>query len=44
VDLWREIASDLKTDFEFKEIRVDDRFGALMNGWIDVRRYLGEYQ
>jgi polar amino acid transport system substrate-binding protein len=36
VDLWREIASDLKTDFEFKEIRVDDRFGALMNGWIDV--------
>jgi ABC-type amino acid transport substrate-binding protein len=36
VDLWREIASDLKTDFEFREIRVDDRFGALMNGWIDV--------
>ncbi|MBV9876262.1 MAG: transporter substrate-binding domain-containing protein, partial [Verrucomicrobia bacterium] len=36
VDLWREIASDLKTDFEFREIRVGDRFGALMNGWIDV--------
>jgi polar amino acid transport system substrate-binding protein len=36
VDLWREIASDLNTDFEFKEIRVDDRFRALMNGWIDV--------
>jgi polar amino acid transport system substrate-binding protein len=36
VDLWQEIASDLKTDFEFKEIRVDDRFGTLMNGWIDV--------
>jgi polar amino acid transport system substrate-binding protein len=36
VDLWREIAADLKTDFEFKEIRVDQRFGALMNGWIDV--------
>src|ERR1700756_4228547 len=36
VDLWREIASDLKTDFEFRDIRVDDRFEALMNGWIDV--------
>src|ERR1700751_3120053 len=36
VDLWQEIASDLKTDFEFREIRVNDRFGALMNGWIDV--------
>ena len=36
VDLWREIASDLKVDFEFKEIPVADRFNALMNGWIDV--------
>jgi polar amino acid transport system substrate-binding protein len=36
VDLWREIASDLKADFEFKEIPVADRFNALMNGWIDV--------
>ena len=36
VDLWREIASDLKVDFEFKEIPVADRFTALMNGWIDV--------
>jgi len=36
VDLWREIASDLKVDFEFKEIPVADRFDALMNGWIDV--------
>jgi polar amino acid transport system substrate-binding protein len=36
VDLWKEIASDLKTDFEFEEIGVADRFQALMNGWIDV--------
>jgi polar amino acid transport system substrate-binding protein len=36
IDLWREIASDLKVDFEFKEIPVADRFNALMNGWIDV--------
>jgi polar amino acid transport system substrate-binding protein len=36
VDLWREIASDLKVDFEFKEIPVADRFNALMNGWVDV--------
>jgi ABC-type amino acid transport substrate-binding protein len=36
VDLWREIASDLKIDFELKEIPVADRFNALMNGWIDV--------
>jgi polar amino acid transport system substrate-binding protein len=36
VDLWREIASDLKVDFEFKEIPVADRFTALMSGWIDV--------
>jgi polar amino acid transport system substrate-binding protein len=36
VDLWKEIASDLKVDFEFKEIPVADRFNALMNGWIDV--------
>jgi ABC-type amino acid transport substrate-binding protein len=36
VDLWREIASDLKVDFEFKELPVADRFTALMNGWIDV--------
>ena len=36
VDLWREIAADLKVDFEFKEIPVADRFNALMNGWIDV--------
>jgi polar amino acid transport system substrate-binding protein len=36
VDLWREIASDLKADFEFKEIPVAERFDALMNGWIDV--------
>jgi polar amino acid transport system substrate-binding protein len=36
VDLWREIASDLKVDFEFKEIPVADRFTALMNDWIDV--------
>jgi polar amino acid transport system substrate-binding protein len=36
VDLWREIASDLKVDFEFREIPVADRFTALMNGWIDV--------
>ena len=36
VDLWREVASDLKTDFEFREITVADRFRALMTGWIDV--------
>jgi polar amino acid transport system substrate-binding protein len=36
VELWREIASDLKADFEFKEIPVADRFDALMSGWIDV--------
>jgi polar amino acid transport system substrate-binding protein len=36
VDLWREVASDLKVDFEFKEIPVAERFDALMNGWIDV--------
>jgi polar amino acid transport system substrate-binding protein len=36
VDLWREIASDLKVDFEFREIAVADRFTDLMNGWIDV--------
>ncbi|MBV8279144.1 MAG: transporter substrate-binding domain-containing protein [Verrucomicrobia bacterium] len=36
VDLWREIASDLKVDFEFREIPVADRFTALMTGWIDV--------
>ena len=36
VDLWREVASDLKADFEFKEIPVAERFNALMNGWIDV--------
>jgi polar amino acid transport system substrate-binding protein len=36
VDLWREVASDLKTDFEFREITVAERFRALMTGWIDV--------
>lgn len=36
IDLWREIASDLKVDFEFKEIPFAERFNALMNGWIDV--------
>jgi len=36
IDLWREVASDLKADFEFKEIPVAERFNALMNGWIDV--------
>ena len=36
IDLWREVASDLKVDFEFKEIPVAERFNAIMNGWIDV--------
>ena len=36
VDLWKEIASDLNVDFEFKEITVATRFEGLMNGWFDV--------
>ena len=36
VDLWKEIASDLKVEFEFREITVATRFEGLMNGWFDV--------
>jgi polar amino acid transport system substrate-binding protein len=36
VDLWKEIASDLNVDFQFKEITVATRFEGLMNGWFDV--------
>lgn len=36
VDLWRQIASDLNTDYQLKEISVENRFPGLMNGWFDV--------
>ncbi|HZC58389.1 MAG TPA: transporter substrate-binding domain-containing protein [Chthoniobacterales bacterium] len=36
VDLWREIASDLGLEFEFRETDLPGNFEGLANGWLDV--------
>jgi polar amino acid transport system substrate-binding protein len=36
IELWQHIASDLKLDYEFKEINLTGRFTGLTQGWLDV--------
>lgn len=36
VDLWREIASDLGLNFEFRETDLPGNFDGLASGWLDV--------
>ncbi len=36
VELWREIASDLGLDFEFRETDLPGNFDGLASGWLDV--------
>jgi polar amino acid transport system substrate-binding protein len=36
VELWREIADDLKIDFEFRETDLIGNFDGLAQGWLDV--------
>jgi polar amino acid transport system substrate-binding protein len=36
VELWREIADDLKIDFEFRETNLVGNFDGLAQGWLDV--------
>jgi polar amino acid transport system substrate-binding protein len=36
VELWREIADDLKIDFEFRETNLIGNFDGLAQGWLDV--------
>lgn len=36
VDLWRQIASELRLDFEFRETDLSGYFAGLAEGWLDV--------
>lgn len=36
IQLWREIADDLKIDFEFRETNLSGNFDGLAQGWLDV--------
>jgi polar amino acid transport system substrate-binding protein len=36
IDLWREIASDLGLDYEFRETDLAGNFEGLASGWLDV--------
>ncbi len=36
VELWRQIAADLKLEYDFKEVDLNGRFSGLIQGWLDV--------
>jgi polar amino acid transport system substrate-binding protein len=36
IELWREIANELKIDFEFRETNLSGNFDGLAQGWLDV--------